>query len=586
MPTVLALVAAVLIIGLAMGTLSTLSLQFNRHQIDGIRSEMAARSAVAEVLAVLRKHDTETEINPLRPEPTNVSELFPGDFVVEEGQYKTTINFEPSRAGHSTDNLGGDAPAVGWPDSDDVPRIPPFGLDLVLNVEGPSGSRRYRAGLKRVWPFALYSKQGPVMLLSIPNGEATETGSPSVVKGDIYTSWMGEEGEGGIHRTGYGLGLLDDPSKVLANLEARAGFHPSLPPNFHLLIGAPLGYNTPRGPNDVHADSTPEEKFYYYSAGTLVRKFDETEDSAVFNPQVVVDVDRDNLLDGDFVYNHKLNADLPPIIHPRSSMKGRTLLNRGPAMDPLAQIEAGSGAPASTFDSTGYQALNLNRPGADLESKYGLSALDLEYDDGTGDTPRPYLLQDELRLTPSENSTGGAVSTHYEIDGSVSNRQVIYNKGGSGLGSGLYVREMKAGMRLQDTVLHVKGDLDLSATPLDSVPDDPDSPPLEIVGAGATVIVDGQLILGNAHINAQDQGFVLFARDIVLKGGGTFYGLMIAENSITILSQKNELEIKGALMCAGPGGITLKGTRLEHDPEYLKSINGAGDFALISWKEL
>jgi hypothetical protein len=585
LPVVLAVVTAVLVIGLAMGSLSTLSLQFNRRQVEGIRAEMAARSAIANVVAKLRQHDAESELNPLRPQPSNVVSLFPGEFKVVEGQHTVTVHFQTSAEGYSSDNLGGDAPSVGWPDTDEVPRVPPFGLDVILNVKGPSSEHHFRAGLKRVWPYALYAKQGPVALMSNPSGGTS--GSPTTIKGDIYTYWMGEEGEGGILRTGYGYGHLNDPSKVLANLEARAGYHPQRPTNHHLLVGMPLGYNEPRGPSDVHDDSTPEEKLYFYNLDALVRKFDENEDQANFSPKVLLDIDRDNQVVGDFVYNHKELAEVPPYIHPGSSMDGRSQLARGPVLDPLAQIEAGSGAPSTTFDSAGFQDLNLPLADTTLEDAYALDFADLEYDDGDGTLPRPYLLQEDLVLTPSENSTGGPVSTHYQIDGTVSNRQVVYNKGTSGRGGGVYVREQKAGMRLQDTVLHVKGDLDLSATELEAVPEaDPNAKGLEIVGAGATLIVDGQLILGNAHINAQDQGFVLYARDIVLKGGGTFFGLMIAENSITILSQDNDLEIKGALMCAGPGGITLKGTKLEHDPEYLKSINGGGDFVMVSWKKL
>jgi hypothetical protein len=584
LPAVLALVAAVLVIGLAMGTLSTLSLHFNRGQLEGMRAELAARGAVAQLLARLRQHDAAGNLNPLKPDPSNIKELFPSGLAFDEGVYHVDIHFDSERDGYSTDNLAGSAASVGWPDSDDVARVPPYSLDVILNVTGPSlKTQHYRTVLQRIWPFALYAKQGPLTLMSIPGpGDL----APSMVKGDVYTCWMGEEGEGGIQRVGYGLGHLIDPSMVLANIEARAGYQPHKPPNHHLLIGLPMGYNAPVDPSDVHSDSTAQEKFFFYGLDRMKRKFDDVEDSANFSPEVLLDVDKGNHLEGDFFYNHKQIAEVPPYIHPGSSMTGKSVLIRGPGMDPLAQIEEGSGAPSSTFDGAGFERLALHHPNFDLEGKYSLNSADLEYDDGDGSKPHPYLLDDELVLTPTENSTGGALGTHYEIDGSVSNREVIYNKGTSGRGPGLYIREIRSGMRLQNTVLHVKGDLDLSDTKIDTIAPDPDHPSLEIVGAGATVIVDGQLILGNAHINAQDQGFVLYAHDIVLKGGGTFYGLMIAENSISILSQQNDLEIKGALMCAGRGGITLKGTRIEHDPDYLKSINGGGDFAITSWRKL
>jgi hypothetical protein len=571
---VLALASAVLVIGLAMGTLSTLSLQFTTRHLEGVRAEMAARSAVARVLARLRKHDGGTSLNPLQPRPSPIAQLFPGEYRIQEGDHEVSIHFNTSTEGYSRDNLAGDAPAVGWPDQDDVARIAPFTLDLVLNVRGPSTRHRFRVGLKRVWPFALYAKQGPIALMSVPDADA-----PTLVDGDIYTAWVQEESE--ITRTGYGYGLLDEPSKVLANLEARAGYQPHHPPQHHLLIGMPLGYNTPRLPTSFRDSANPGERLYFYRRSSLLRGLGEEETSANFSPQVLVDNDLPNHLKGNFLYNHKeVGANVPPYIHPGSSMDGHALNTRGVALDPLAEIAPGSGA---SFESDSFQPLAIPAPpGPSLATTYGL------LDNYQYDNDPPFLLGETLVLTPGENSTGGPVSTHYRIPGSVSNRQVIYNSGSSGLGPGLYVRETRAGMRLQNTVLHVEGDLDLSGLPPDpeAPAGSPEAQPLEIVGAGATVICDGQLVLGNAHINAQDQGFVLYARDIVLKGGGSFYGLMIAENSITILSQQNDLQIKGALMCAGPGGITLKGTRLKHDPEYLKSINGGGDFAIVSWKKL
>ena len=583
LPIVFALVTVVLVMGLAMGTLSTLSLQFSRRQLEGIRAEMAARGAIAQLLATVREHDAEAELNPLKPEPSNVSELFPEGLHFQEGDHRVVVDFDTTEPGFSSDNLGGDAPRIGWPDDDDVPRIPPFALDVVLNVEGPSSKHRFRAGLKRVWPFALYSKRGPVVLMAIPGTGGAEI-SPSQVKGDVYTSWEGLAAGGGTVLSGYGYGLLNDPSKVLANLEARAGYQSDVQPQGHLLVGARLGYNPPIEVSDVHPDSTPQEKFYRYNLASLVRQLDQVEDAPTFSPQILLGADSGNLLEGDFLYNHSLNAEVPPIIQEGSRHVGRTQVHRGPILDPLKDIEEGSGPPGSTF-SGGFQPLTLPRPDVELLTKYSLNYTEVAFDDGDGSQDPPFLLNQDLVLTETENSTGGAISSHYVVDGSVSNRQVIYK--GSGLGAGVYVRENRAGMRLQGTVLHVKGDLDLSGTVLPDIPGDPQEQKIDIVGAGATLIVDGQLILGNATINAQDQGFVIYARDIVLKGGGDFFGLIIAENSITILSNKEaELNIKGGLLCAGLGGILLKGTNVEHDPNYLKAINGGGDFVVVSWKKL
>ena len=119
---------------------------------------------------------------------------------------------------------------------------------------------------------------------------------------------------------------------------------------------------------------------------------------------------------------------------------------------------------------------------------------------------------------------------------------------------------------------------------------EPEERPIQISGSGATLIVNGQLALGNANFNAGDQAFVIFAKDIVIKAGGHFKGLLIASRSITILSQDDDsLYIEGGIACADEdlgGGITIRGAHVKHEPRYLKGINGAGDFYLASWRKI
>ena len=160
LPTVLALVSAVLVAGLAMGSLSTLSLQFSRRQMDTTRAEMAARSGLAYFLSKTQQFEAgdEQEINPLDPQPVSMVDIFPDGLQVTEGDYTITMNFGPEQGDYySTDNLAGEEPRIGFHDTDGIPRVPPYGLDLVINVESPRRTHHYRAVLKRYWPFAVYS---------------------------------------------------------------------------------------------------------------------------------------------------------------------------------------------------------------------------------------------------------------------------------------------------------------------------------------------------------------------------------------------------------------------------------------------
>lgn len=578
LPTVLALVAAVLVIGLAMGTLSTLSLQFNRRQLDGMRAEMAARSGLAHLIAKLRAEDSSRELDPLDPQPSTIGQGFPpGGLQVQEGDYKVVVHFMTSGEGYSTDNLSGDVPAVGWPDlGDDVPRIPPFGLDVVLNVDGPASHHRYRAVLHRVWPYALYANRGPIVLMGQPT-PSDLSAQPTFVKGDIYTSWVGDAANGGTMEVGYGVGDILDPAAVLANLEAKVGCHPYQKPDWPAIIGMEYGRAPELVADHFSPNSSESDHFFYYAKSNHAMQDIPSHASAQsLRAQSVEGMNGGNVLDGDFVYHHDKNIDdLDPVLAvavPPNQYLGRSMRRRDLAVDPLQNVGR------RQFESAGFQPVVLQEATDELFT-VGYPNLGLYQDtdqlipDKKGGLPRLFL-KDDLELNAG----------HFVINGSVSNRQVVYYKGPDVHGEGLYVREKKVGMRLQNSILHVKGDLDLGASSFDS--SDPNQR-IPISGAGATLIVDGQLILGNATINAQDQGFVIYARDIVLKGGGNFHGLMIAENSISILSQDEQpLQVRGALLCAGLGGIILRGCQLEHDPEYLKSIHGGGDFTVTAWKKL
>lgn len=571
LPTVLALVTVILVAGLAMGSLSTLSLQFNKRQLDRTRSELAARGALAVFLSQMQEHSALETLNPLVPDAVDLSEVFKNPIVYDHDDYKAVIDFDQKAVGHSVDNLAGELPKLGWPDVD-VPKIPPYALDLVINVEGPGGVSRYRAILKRVWPFAVYTNVGPVVLMGKPDpGGSPPFPMPSRVDGDVYTSWFGDSGLGGGSDVGYGFGPLTDPSDLLANVEAREGFHPTVKPQHPLIIGLQVAENTSEAINEL--ERATDEVLYSYRMSQLRRRLDDIETDPTFNPSGPPFFDIGNVLDGDFVYDHDKGVEIGPSLGGNdgdNEMKGEILLKRGLALDPLAEMSKTGQAPESTFQGKSFAKVVFDPPPVDTVTRMGLDPLLVESDNDDG--PSPYLLSKTLRLTEADG-------THFEIDRSVSNREVYYLDSGDPLRDGLYVREVKAGLELQGVVLHVKGDLDLGASQLDS--------PIPISGAGATLVVDGKLILGNAHIDAQDQGFVIYAKDIVLKGGGTFFGLMVASNSITILSQEAvPLRLEGALMCGGPGGVLLRGAHVKHEPRYLKSINGGGDLTLVTWTRL
>ncbi|MCA9775611.1 MAG: hypothetical protein KC800_02810 [Candidatus Eremiobacteraeota bacterium] len=629
LPTVLALVSAVLVAGLAMGSLSTLSLQFNRRQMDTTRAEMAARSGLAYFLSRTQQFEAgeEQEINPLDPQPVSMTDVFPEGLRVTEGDYTVTMHFDQEKDYYSTDNLAGEEPRVGFHDADDVPRVPPYGLDLVISVEGPRRTHRYRAVLKRYWPFAVYSKHGTICLMGQPELKPPPSlNSPTLVEGDVYTEWRVTDPKTGGpivfegRVKGYGLGDMDSPSQMMANLEARTGYQPWKVPYHPLILGMEGHLNNPptkRGLEWVEdEDGEKVEAFYYYEPssweyGEWPRKWGETEFSRVDRdlvfpppagyPPGVKYNEVGNILDGDLYYSHEANMETrewaidqsTPGSYPPSTWdssinirRGDVHLRRPPARDPLSSIDG-----SDAFDDGDFSTIVPPIvPDSELVD-YAVSKSSLA-GDLVADLPATSFLTKNVVLTEGDaqiNGTpvgGGPQST---ISGSISNRQVLWDKEKQRL----YVRESNAGLDLQGTTLRVDGDLNLGASAFEPVDRDGDGikeNPIQISGAGATLIVDGQLVLGNANINAGDQAFVIYARDIVIKAGGHFKGLLIASRSISILSQDEQpLYIEGGMACADEelgGGITIRGAHVKHEPRFLKGINGAGDFYLASWRKI
>ncbi len=549
------------------------------------QSEYAARSALARVLSTVRENETKFEadqqLNPLSPVPLELREVLASDLVWQHGPYRVRLHFQPEQPGYSTDNLTGEVPRRGWADGDGVTRIPPYSADLVFIVEGPGGTEFYRALVQRIWPFAAYSATGPIMLMGgvEASGVVQSPANPSRVLGPVYTQWRSNEALGGARLEGYGTGVLTGPKELLANLEARVGYHPQSRPDHPLIIGSIVGLNPPPEPREVA--ELEESVFYYYGSEALPYRPGDREDSWTFSvPQQGI-LDGGNLLDGDLVIDYQGDPDLQPRVvegsrHPNTFL-GQVEQRPGLALDPLYYFRADHPERTVNLENQGFQDLPLPPSEAELERHFGPPPLDcLPY---LEDAEPAHLLVETLKLSPEFNSTGGNHSSHYRFQGSLSNRRALYTEDAQGESRRLLVQENFAGLELQDVVFYVAGDLDLGSNS--------STREIPIYGSGATLVVDGRLVLGNATLNSGDQGFVVFAREIVFKGGGDFRGLLISSGSVSILgSGPDPLKIEGGLLCGGYGGITLRGVELEHQPRYLKSINGGGDLRLYSWSRI
>ena len=568
--TVLGLMAVVLTVGLALGTASTLSLNMVRS--DGVerQSALLARSGLAQFQARVWEMDESADFNILEPSTTSLAESFGSGVLIDEPERRCTISFTDDGGAFSTDNLSGETPKSGWMDRGGSGQsVPPFSLEVLLRTEYYGQSRLFRVLMRRTWPYAIYSRRGPVVLMGHPDSSNPDPDAfPSYVRGKIFTAWDGNGHHGGSGPGGYGLGWIATPADLLAHYEARQGYHPTREPWHILMVGLHIGEGFPVV-SETYRETDDAVYVSFPPTGITVG------DNVPWFQTQNARIDRNNVVDGEVHYDHSMDMEFPPYVAEGNTLNGDFVLHRGLHPDPLADLPIPSMAGAvrvvpREVEETAMEVFDLDRFTVD-------------------ESPDAILLNETLRLSPSVNSTGGATSALYEVPGSLTNRNVLIATEDITLEQReeereypkdtLFVQETRAGLELQSCTLHIAGDLDLGAENLGT--------PVQISGNDATIVVDGRLVISGGRIDAGDQGFVIYADHIVLKAGGSYKGLMVARQSITILPEGgNPLVIDGGIMCAGAGGVLLKSIEVRHNPRYLKSVNGAGELMISSWEAL
>lgn len=218
-----------------------------------------------------------------------------------------------------------------------------------------------------------------------------------------------------------------------------------------------------------------------------------------------------------------------------------------------------------------------------------------------------------LSLSPDQPSSpplqyGGG--TRYVYYGSLGNRQVVKLNDAQRSSSGIQtspsvtagspaptpspqrygVVQTKGAIQLRNAMLYVNGDLDLAS-------DLSTDKTASIEGSNSVLVVNGVLSLSGGHLDARDQGMVILARDVVLRARGDYRGLIIAKNSLTIISDKsadhNEasasgLTIRGGVICGNQdkGSLVLRSVHMIYDATYMKSVHGYGSAVCTAWDEV
>lgn len=540
LPTVLGVVAVLLTLGLALCTLSTVSLNLARKNYLEARAQLLARSGLAEFVVRLRGLESSLPLPPSLP-TTDLASSFPETEVVPGCK----VGFRNGLAYKSTDNLYSEFPAAGYLDRGTSNRsVPPFTLEVILHVTVEGSVREFRALVRRVWPYAAFVDRGPMVLCGWPDASV----APTHVDGSVYrgVDWPGPLWENETDPDAQGPRLwvtrreltrcmvMELPGEITVgpHLSQNLAFNPYGPTGASTLPNACIAGGTPHWFKVTAVNRAPLQR--YSGTGTD---------------------DTGNHLEG--------SADLHSgdvYVEPGNQFDG-TVLHKDPRLDPLDLLRPTLGSPGSPV--TGLPVVTPGFP----------------------DPNTTYLLNHTLSLD-------GSSTSRWEVDGNLVSR-MIWPPLDPGEDSGtVIVESYPAALELRDCSLHVKGDLDLWR-PLAQDPTYTDYPPTVLSGTNATLIVDGTLTLGGGKLDSHDQGMVIYARHLVLRAGGDFRGLIVADRSASFLPDgANRLKVQGGIVCGGfPGadglpGMTLRSVELQHDPRYLKTLHAIGSFQLTGWQQL
>lgn len=544
LPTVLGVVSVLLTLGLALCTLSTVSLNLARRNYLEARAQLLARSGLAEFVVQLRRMEASMPLPPAVP-TTDLASTFPEVEIVRGCR----LGFRNGLEYRSTDNLYSEFPAQGYLDRGTTAKtVPPFTLELILRVEVEGSRGEFRVLVRRVWPYAAYVDQGPLIMCGFPDDEV----APSHVLGSVYKGrdWPGPMFENEVDPDAQGPRLwvtrreltrcmvmeVPGPITLGPRLSQNPAFNPygqvgsTTLPNACIAGGAPHWFKveaTSRAPLQVPSGSGTDDPDNHLEGSA--------------------DLDED--LAGQTVY-----------VAPRNRFDG-TVMHKDLRLNPLDLLRPAVGAPGTAV--TGLPEVTPGFP-----------------------DPRPtFLLNRTLSLD-------GSTTTRWEVDGNLVSRMLWPPLDPGEDTSTVIVESYPAALELRDCALHVKGDLDLWR-PLSLDSTYTDYPPTVLSGTNATLVVDGTLTLGGGRLDSHDQGMVIYARHLVMRAGGEFRGLIVADRSASILPDGTDhLSIQGGIVCGGvPGpdgipGLVLRSVQLDHDPRYLKTLHAIGSFRLTGWQQL
>jgi len=630
--SVLLMSALLLFIGLALGTLSSISLNMAKRQMETLQGSLLAQSAYAQLqymLFMAREQARRDGLDVTASARPDFVKLFQGRNLTasRQGYFPGTceLAFQGSGPYYCVDNSNSEYPAKSWQDAGAARSVPPFSVLLVLKtVQGGAVVRFYEAVLEWQWEYAAFCAMGPILLTGIdkvPSGDrwnpyAYYRGAPTTVSGGVFTFFD-----------------PNNPEQVTGPSDLDS---PYLFPRRALSYRNAVNYSVKVG-RDTESPGMAEAD----------------EGNALLGNACIF---KTRMPQG--MYTTTRAAD-PVVVNKGNEFNGRKRYlrgagNLGPGQNPTDFVRRPETASFKVIDPfAGYRdclvsfqpskggiaqrtLMVLGDPEAATETNsQGDTERDTRRSDGFGYSTRTaVILRKDLELT------GTASASRFFLDGNLSNCVYFYQPSFEMDGRTVHWVRKSAlyagtGLKLRNCVLFVNGDVTLSEMPAGWINDDARAFDREnvlddvgrtpgggsaLAGDNATLVVNGVLTLTGGSLDSKDKGMVIFARDIRMASKGDFKGLIMASEGMRVgldpafasatstptpgsrpapmpsatpaAPVGPPLTIRGGIICGGKvaghelKGLELVSTRLIYDPRYLKSVHGFGEMKIAGWRAL
>jgi len=601
-----------LIVVLALTTLSSLNINVVRSCVEYTQGLLTAQAAVSQFLYeqdLYQSQNSEIDISSLSkplnlkvryqefPVFNNTRSEFPGE---------VSITFDDTKQYHSTDNSLSERPAKGWKDKGmSTLSVPPFTIDLILNVKIGSSEKHFEALINRIWNYAAFCEKGGITITN-PKNLKSNGGAylPSQIKGNLFSSLF------------IFLGLpqsQDEGNTVIGDLYTSAR--------------KSSNNNVNNDPIYVHKGNTIQgDKRYCILSPAGIRK------STYFESIKFPDKNQ---------FKELKPKEFPQLQNYDSGVEATLSLEEGSftwvgSMEKIEKynqlIISYTSIALNNIESLPNDVksfvndyIKVNKPANIYLSNNQLIKNAINQYVKENLYGHSLFLKENLILEGTECSNKfflrGNLSNHYvkylrsSQIAKTNNNSSISNNNCKPSGDEIIWEcdeeiFSKAGLILKNCTLFVDGDVELLECNSNGMQiESSKSPGLSIEGYNATLIVSGNLKIMGGQLDSKDKGMVVLAKNIELSTRGDFRGMILSKgtilinlyNGVSFTSEGCRLNILGAIACGGTyatiedgessatdsslSGLVLKGINLTFDSRYTKTLQQFGKLTVVMWQE-